>query len=268
MTGFKRYVFVVLPRMKKIILVAVIGVFFSSEHAWAWGARGHGLVAEVAFSMLDSATKERVHKYFSDMTIEQAANWMDEIKSDHKYDYMKAWHYADVEKGESYVPAKDGDAIAEIKASIEALKHKETLSDEDIRRHILILMHLVGDMHQPLHVGYGSDKGGNTVQVRYNDHGTNLHRVWDSEIIESEHISLNDCMKRLKNFDKEDLNMLSAINIDNWMKQPRSQLNNVYNFKDGTIDEAYIKKNKVIVEDEIAIAGLRLSAILKSVFKA
>ena len=243
-------------------------MFFSTEHAWAWGARGHGLVAEVAFSMLDSATKERVHKYFSDLTIEQAANWMDEIRSDHKYDYMKTWHYADVEKGEPYVPAKTGDAVAEIKICLEALQHKEKLSDDEIRRNLLIIMHLVGDLHQPLHVGYGSDKGGNAVQVRYNNQGGNLHHFWDTEIIETEHISLNDCMKRLKTFDKEELNMLSAINIDNWMKQPRSQLNNVYNFKDGTIDEAYVQKNKVVIEDEIAIAGLRLAAILKSTFKA
>jgi len=268
MTILKRYVFVVLPPMKKIILVAIIGMIFSTEHAWAWGARGHGLVAEVAFSLLDSATKERVHKYFSDMTIEQAANWMDNIRSDHKYDYMKTWHYADAEKGEPYTPAKDGDAVAEIKVCLEALKNKDKMSDENIRKNILILMHLVGDLHQPLHVGYGSDKGGNSVQVMYNDRGGNLHHMWDTEIIETEHISLNDCMKRLKNFDKEELDMLSVINIDNWMKQPRSQLNNVYSFKDGTLDEAYVKKNKVIIEDEIAIAGLRLAAILKSTFKA
>ena len=49
---------------------------------------------------------------------------------------------------------------------------------------LLELFHLIGDLHQPLHVGFGEDKGGNTFEVQFNDKGSNLHKVWDSEIIE------------------------------------------------------------------------------------
>jgi hypothetical protein len=55
---------------------------------------------------------------------------------------------------------------------------------EDRRRALRFLVHLVEDLHQPLHVGENHDKGGNNLQVRWFDRGSNLHRVWDSEILE------------------------------------------------------------------------------------
>ena len=142
------------------------------------------------------------------------------------------------------------------------------MKEEDIKKDVLIIFHLVGDLHQPLHVGYGNDKGGNDVHVKYKKNPTNLHRVWDSEIIESENVSLADCMKHLRSLDKEEIAALSVINVESWMRQPRSQLNGVYDFKDDEIDEAYISKNKKIIEDDILIAGIRLAAVLKDVLKS
>ena len=235
---------------------------------FAWGKIGHGLVAEVAFTMLDSSTKANVHKYLGSMTIEQAANWMDEIKNDHRNDYMKQWHYVNVDEGKTYENTKEENIVNQLTRVINELKHKENMKDEDIKKDLLIIFHLTGDLHQPLHVGYGNDKGGNSVEVKYNGHNTNLHRVWDSELIEGENIKLSDCLSMLKGFDKEDIAALSVINVENWMRQPRSQLKNVYNFKDETIDEAYATKNKKAIEQDILVAGIRLAAILKDVFKS
>ena len=75
-------------------------------------------------------------------------------------------------------------------------------------------------------------------------------------------------MKHLRSLDKEEIAALSVINVESWMRQPRSQLNGVYDFKDDEIDEAYISKNKKIIEDDILIAGIRLAAVLKDVLKS
>ena len=193
---------------------------------------------------------------------------MDDIKSDHRNDYMKQWHYVNVDKGRSYEETKEENIINQLTRVISELHHKENMKEEDIKKDVLIIFHLVGDLHQPLHVGYGNDKGGNDVHVKYKKNPTNLHRVWDSEIIESENVSLADCMKHLRSLDKEEIAALSVINVESWMRQPRSQLNGVYDFKDDEIDEAYISKNKKIIEDDILIAGIRLAAVLKDVLKS
>ena len=255
--------------MKKHLFVLLFVVpFMAPVQSFAWGKKGHALVAEVAFSLLDSSTSARVHKCLGSMTIEQAANWMDDIKSDHRNDYMKQWHYVNVEKGKSYEETKEENVINQLTRVINELQHKENMKEEDIKRNTLIIFHLTGDLHQPLHVGYGDDKGGNSVNVKYKKQSTNLHRVWDSEIIESENISLADCLKHLRTFDKEEIASLSAINVEAWMRQPHSQLSGVYNFKDEEIDDTYITRNKKVIEEDILIAGIRLSAILKNVFKS
>lgn len=258
-----------LPRMKKAVyIVAILAVMALPGSTWAWGKMGHGLVAEVAFNMLDENTKSKVQKYLADMSVEQAANWMDEIKNDHRNDYMKPWHYVNISEGKMYEETKEENVINQLTRVINELQHKDKMSDEEVRKDLLILLHLVGDMHQPLHVGYGEDKGGNTMQVIYDGHNTNLHKVWDSEIIEKEHISLSSCLASGKHFDNADLAMLSAIDVAKWMRQPRSQLKSVYNIKDRIIDEEYVARNKKVIEEDIFIAGVRLAAVLKDVFKS
>ena len=238
----------------------------STAKVWAWGRIGHGIVAEIAFSMLDDTTKSKVKKYIGDMTIQNAANWMDDMRSDRKFDYMKPWHYVNVDKGQVYQDTKDPNVINQLNRVINELQHREKLSDDEIRTDILVLFHLIGDMHQPLHDGYEEDKGGNTVRVDFKGNGTNLHRVWDSEIIESEKISSADCLRLMKTFTKDDITMFSAIDPLAWMRQPRSQLASVYNFKDDKIDDEYVLRNKKLIEEDLLLGGIRLAAVLRVAF--
>lgn len=253
---------------KMIIATAFILAALGPVRSFAWGKTGHGLVAEVAFTMVDANVKEQVRKYLGTMTIEQAANWMDDIRSDHRNDYMKTWHYVNVAKGSTYGETREENVVNQLTRVIKELEHRDKMSDEDIKKDLLIVFHLVGDLHQPLHTGYGEDKGGNAIQVNYNGHSTNLHKVWDSEIIDNEHITLAGCLAQGKHFDKDDIAGLSAIDPAAWMRQPRSQLNGVYSFTDDKIDEAYVARNKRIIEEDIYIAGVRLAAVLKDIFKS
>ncbi len=226
------------------------------------------MVVEIAFSMLDESTRQHVQKYLGKMTLDEAGNWMDQIKNDRRNDYMKIWHYVNVDQGKTYDAAiKEENVVNQLTRVIHELENKSSMSEEDIKKDILVACHLTADLHQPLHVGYGNDKGGNDIHVKYKGQQTNLHRVWDSEIIETENITLNGCLQQKKFFDKEDLAMLSTINVENWIRQPRTQLAGVYDFKDEVIDDAYAQKNKKIIEQDIFIAGVRLAAILNAAFK-
>jgi len=90
--------------MKKIsVLLLVAALIVSVPHvSFAWGKVGHGIVAEIAFSFLDKGTKEKIHKYLGKTSIEGASTWMDELRNDHRYDYMKPWHYVNIPKGKEY----------------------------------------------------------------------------------------------------------------------------------------------------------------------
>jgi len=257
--------------MKKIffLAVALTIAIISPKQSYGWGNKGHAMVSEIAFSFLDNGTKARVQKVLGAMTIEEAGNWMDNLRSDHNYDYMKTWHYLNLDKGAQYVPNTDNNIINALAKAIDALDHKSKLNDSEIKANVLIVFHLVGDMTMPLHVGYGADRGGNTIQVTYEGHTSNLHRVWDSEIIEREKITTEDCLAFYKTMGKEEINENEKINVQDWMNEPRALLDNVYNIPAGNaIDQAYIDRNKSIVEQQLVVAGIRLAAVLQEVFKA
>jgi hypothetical protein len=265
--GHIKPTFAAMKKTVSLLLVIVFAVIIP-HRLYAWGKVGHGIVAEIAFALLDSNTKQSVKKYLGTTTIEEAATWMDEVRSDHKYDYMKPWHYVNIEKGDQYVETKDGNIINALNDAITALEHRDNLSDAEIKKNIMIIFHLTGDLHMPLHVGYGSDKGGNDIPVKYLSNPTNLHRVWDTEIIEGEKITANDCLFIINRFDKSDIAEFRQINIENWIHEPRALLSNVYNFKDGIIDQQYIDKNKTIIKQQLLIAGIRLAAVLQKVFQS
>lgn len=257
------------PFPRKIAVLALAGIWAISVpfQAAAWGKKGHGIVAEIAFSMLDTNTKQFVYKYLNGMSIEDAATWMDDVRSDHSYDYMKTWHYVNIEKGKEYEANKDANIINALHNAIDELSHKSNLSTEEIRKDVLVIFHLVGDFHMPLHVGYGIDKGGNDVKVKYLGRPSNLHRVWDTDIIESEKISTDDCLALFKKYSKKEVAHLQEIDIENWISEPRPLLDRVYNFNQSTmeIDQAYIDRNKAAIEQQLLVAGIRLAAVLKKV---
>lgn len=97
--------------------------------------------------------------YLGSTSFEDAFVWMDEMRSNPTYDFMKPWHHINIEKGNSYV-ATNGENIADrLIITIDELKHKQTLCDAQIKTELLLLFHLMGDLHQPLHVGYGAYRG-------------------------------------------------------------------------------------------------------------
>lgn len=254
--------------MKKSLLTATLAVmtFLSSNAVQAWGHQGHALVAEVAFHYMDETTKKNIMQYLDGMTIEEAANWMDAIKSDHANDYMKPYHYINLEKGSKEVP--EGDNIVTIlNSTLKDLDHKENLSHDEIKRRILILFHLIGDLHQPLHIGYASDKGGNTIKLNFiGGKETNLHATWDSEIIEFKGTSLADVLKA-KKYTSEAIEGMQKIDVIGWAKQARGYLKDVYAVKNNKVEETYIDAVYPIIESQLLDGGIRLAAVLEHYFK-
>jgi hypothetical protein len=253
--------------MKKIAVV--IALFFSlPKHSLAWGKDGHQMTANIAWYFLDENSRQIISKYLHGIKFAQAGTWMDDMRSDSYYNYMRTWHYIDFEKDSVYRPTAEKNALTVLNAAVIGLQHPENLKDRDIKTDILLIFHLVGDFHQPLHTGYASDKGGNSVDVSFLKGSTNLHHVWDSDIIDEKEIKMEDCIKLYSTLSADEVAKIKQIKIMQWMRESRALLNDVYDFKDGKIDQAYVDKNAEIIKMQLLKGGLRLASILEMAAKA
>lgn len=250
--------------LKLLILFVYL---FSSNYCLGYGKTGHEIIAEIAMQYLDSNVKENVQLYLGNTTFQEASVWMDEMRSNHEYDYMKPWHYINIEKGEKYIPSNEENILNELTKVLKDFSNKAALSNDKVKNDLLILFHLLGDLHQPLHVGYGIDKGGNYIQVTFIGHPTNLHKVWDDEIIQNQNITTTGCLKLNNSYTKDQLLAFQKIDLLSWIYQSRSLLDKVYNFNEHKIEPEYAFQNKPIIEKQLFLAGIRLASILETYFK-
>ncbi len=253
--------------MQKTILIALFVAFlFKATPSLAWGAQGHKLVAQTAKAYLNKGIQDSVIKYLGNMSFESAAVWMDEVRKDPFFDYMKTWHYVDFEKDKTYVDTKTPDIVNELEKAILQLEERKKYTPDEVKMNLKLLFHLVGDLHMPLHTGYKDDKGGNTINVKFLGNNTNLHRVWDTEMIESDKNFNDKLSKMAAKVTKAQIRTIGKIDVSEWMNQSRTLLPEVYNFSNGVIDQAYVDKNIPVVETQILNAGIRLASVLNEVF--
>lgn len=232
----------------------------------AWGKKGHELVAQIAFQFLDDSTKKIVKGYLGNLSIEEAANWMDDERSNSYYNYMRTWHYLDIDKGEVYKASSERNIITVLHSAIVDLRLYKTIKRKETKRDLLLIFHLMGDLHQPLHTGYAIDKGGNTIEITSPAVSGNLHSVWDTQIIDAKNITLDSCLQLYATLETAEVAALREINELKWMYQSRSLLDTVYSFKDNYLDQQYIDNNARIIKKQLVIAGIRLAAVLNEVF--
>jgi hypothetical protein len=253
--------------MKQNLITFTLLIFvFSSTETLAWGHKGHALVAEVAFKYLDAKTKENVLNYLDGMSIEEASNWMDAMRSDKSYNYMKPYHYINFERGNGVTELSGDNIINVLNKTLKDLDNIKSLSNDEIKTRLFYLFHLIGDLHQPLHVGYKDDKGGNSVQISFFGRNGNLHSMWDTDIIEYKNLTLADELK-LNTYQTSELAAIKQIDITGWAKGSRSYLKTAYNLNDVKISDMYVDAVYPIIQQQILKAGLRLAAVLERYFK-
>lgn len=249
--------------MIKQLLITFLS-FSISLQVFAWGKTGHHIVAEIAFKKLDKRTRKNVRCYLQGMSIEDAATWMDDVRKDPSYDFMKPFHYINAVKGNDPERTTNENIVSVIEKTINELKNPQQLSKEEIKKRLCYLFHLVGDLHQPLHVGYETDKGGNTVAIYLHGKKENLHWLWDDLMIQDKKIGLKQCwhVKRTATQRKK----LTEIDVLQWAKESRAYLPKVYALSLPNIDEQYEAEAAPIIKSQLNIAGWRLAAILKTCF--
>ncbi|MBS1647904.1 MAG: S1/P1 nuclease [Bacteroidetes bacterium] len=254
--------------MKTHYTAFIFILFLFSARCYAWGPEGHKYVAEIAAHFLKKEAKDSLQKYLGNMSLEDAAVWMDKVRKDHTYDYMKHWHFINIEKDKTYVKTEKPNVINQLEKHIVELNQRKGLGSDEVLNTLKIVIHLVGDIHMPLHCGYGSDKGGNEIKVLCIKKHTSLHHVWDDDIIRYKKITLDDCLKMANTFTAQQIQDIQNKNIEQWMVESRALLPMVYNFNDDFISQEYVNKNASIIKMQLCKAGLRLAMVLNHAFGA
>lgn len=256
--------------MKRISLTSLLAVFCVTM-ALAWGQKGHDVVAHIAERHLTPDTKSTIDSILDGRSLVYWANWLDNASHTPEYAYSKTWHYKNVDEGVRYeeAPANPaGDAVTAIKAQIETLTLGKPTNEESALA-LKMLTHIVGDIHQPLHMGHAADLGANRVKVKFFNRDANLHSVWDSRIPESAHNwSYTEWADQLDRLNPKMELKESAGSVDDWARQTLVLADAIYKaFPEG----ANISYNEVfewtpVIETQLLRAGLRLARILNSIF--
>jgi hypothetical protein len=130
-----------------------------------------------------------------------------------------------------------------------------------------ILVHLVGDIHQPLHVGRGNDKGGNDVKLEWFWESSNLHRVWDSGMIESMAYSYTELTDKINHPSKDQVAQWQSTSVYDWAHEAMTFRAQIYDLPENLkINYEYRFKNWEVVENQLLKGGIRLAGILNEIY--
>jgi len=244
-------------------------VGLSTTPAQAWTAFGHRLVARLAQTQLAPSTQAELASVLAlepSADLVSIASWPDEIRDEPRFRDTGPFHYVNIhDSGCRYVAAQDcpqGACIVEALPRFAAILGDRNQSPQARLEALKFVVHLVGDVHQPLHAGNRDDRGGNQFQIQIDGRGSNLHAVWDYNILNSSGLRLKTYAARLA----PQVASTSAGPIDAkaWAEASCKVLDRVgaYPKRPGKLPEGYLQRMQPAVEAQIVLAAKRLAVVL------
>ena len=282
------------PLFCRVLLPLVIVCWAGAGTARAWGEKGHVIVAAVAEFHLNQKAKAGIRALLGDRPISSTrlANWADLIKRSSayqkKYPKNSSFHFVDVPyQEEGFDKARDSNDGNNVIEAIDRFRKVLASSEdaEDRKDALLFLVHLVGDLHQPLHCAdREKDRGGNLLKVIFvedRSRGLNLHRVWDTNLV-------NEAMGDLEPLDyarridaavtaKQKADWQKGNTVDWANATHKLAVERAYRKGDGgtplprdgpvELDQKYADTNKLVVREQLQKAGIRLAFVLNEAFE-
>lgn len=237
----------------------------------SWGYKGHRAVATIAQKHLTSNAAYVISAYLKGETMADVATWADE----HRDNATAPWHYLNLPLGLSHeqfvkmVGQSDNNIYTAILKTEAGLQDK-SLTPSQKNEALKYLIHLVGDAHQPMHISRNEDKGGNTIQVRFDNKGTNLHSLWDSKLIDHEGLGEADMVKQYDKATPVQIKQWQSDSPIEWIWESYQISSKLYALvKPGmNIDEAYYEQYIQVTRKRIEQAGIRLAGELNRLFNS
>ncbi len=240
--------------------------------AFPWGQKGHDTVCFIAENHLSPTTKNAVESLLDGKSIVYYANWLDNASNTPEYAYSKTWHYKNIDADETYETAAlldKGDIVRAIREQVKVLTDPET-SKEKKSLALKMVIHFLGDIHQPMHMGHRSDLGGNRWMVKYFNSPTNLHSTWDSKLPESAHKwSYTEWQQQIdRTTPEQEMEIIYEGTPEKWGKECYEIASEIYDStpQDSNLSYDYIAKWTPVIESQFLKGGLRLADLLNSIY--
>ena len=259
--------------IKRIILIAV--VFCFPYYSFGWGVLGHRIVGQIAESYLTPKARVAVQKILGTESIAMASNWADFIKSDSSYNYISSWHYINMDSGLTKTQVKQylqtdtaTDLYTKMNLVIGQLKNKH-LSMDKKSMYLKLLIHFVGDAHQPLHVGHPQDQGGNKIKVTWFGASTNFHRMWDEQLIDFQQLSYTEYTNAINHTNAKQRLAWQKQPIGEWIIESYQIAEQLYTEvqPDQKLSYSYNYDHIQMLNERLVKAGVRLAGVLNELFK-
>lgn len=265
----------------KHVLISLFVAMFSSQ-AFGWGAVAHRTSARIAWNFLDKDTQARVSQILNGGDFVAASTWADEARGNAEWKFSIWYHFEKAPDNFTYLDnlKRQDEKYRKLGGLIEALYVAEdTLKDssasaQDKENALKFVIHFVGDIHQPLHTGRVEDNSGNKIPVKWLGFDTNLHSVWDSQMIylghkdvlantdmssDSSKLYADYLMTKFKDFKPTpDL----FVRYDDWMHESMIPRKDAYDYKDES-EQDYTNRFIDVVDKRVYLAGLRIAYMMK-----
>jgi S1/P1 Nuclease len=260
--------------MKKNIYITIL-LFIISIPTFAWGPTGHRVIGEIANSYLNRKAKKNIKKILGDESIAISSNWGDFIKSDTSMNYLGPWHYVNIKANlnnkefNNYLKNDTGtDAFTRLNFLVNELKNKD-LSIDKKQMYLRLLIHIAGDVHQPMHVSRVEDQGGNRIKVLWFNEPSNLHAVWDDKLIEYQKLSYTEYTKNINHSNKNQRKEWQQIPMADWLFESYQLSDKIYKGitqPDQKLSYKYNFDNIEMLNSQLLKGGVRLAGLLNEIF--
>jgi S1/P1 Nuclease len=254
------------------LVAALLCFVLPASPAFAWGQTGHRVTGAIAEHYLSGTARAHVRLLLGTETLAQAATWPDDMRSDPSEYWQKtasAYHYVTVPAGKTHIEVgapPEGDAVTALARFAQVLRDPNA-SLADKRLALRFSIHIVGDLHQPLHAGRPGDRGGNDVKVTWFGAQTNLHSVWDSGMIDSRQLSHSELADWLVGaITPEQVIAWSDPDPETWIAESVALREQVYPDKPA-LSYAYAYRFGPALDGRLSRAGVRIAAYLNRIFE-
>jgi nuclease S1 len=253
-----------LVRRTALSLLALAALSFPAV-AHAWGPTGHRAVGRVAERHLSPAAARAVKELLAPEQLAYVTTWADDIRSEPEWTKGDPWHYTTVPDGqtpETAAKSPTGDVLEAIARFEKVLGDRSAPRPERVQA-LKWIAHLVGDLHQPLHVGRGDDHGGNDTVVLWFGEPSNLHSVWDGKLIERSELSFSELAELVDHPTADELRDWQATRSPDWARESLALRDAAYAVGDRRLSWKYMHDQWPVVQRRILQAGVRLAATLE-----
>ncbi len=257
--------------MRRLALVAAAAatILLPANRASAWGPIGHRTIAQVAENHLTPKAKREIAKLLGTATLPEVAYWADEIRYLPEWKVADTWHYISIDDTEtltSTVRNPKGDVVEAIERMEATLRNPKSTVKERTEA-LKFLIHFVGDIHQPLHVGRRADAGGNKIDITLNGKQDNLHWTWDALMINDMGMSYTELAHQIDHPSPSELRTWEKSPLTDWVNDSFALRPQIYEIPaDGKLSYLYSFQNWPALRTQLLKAGVRLAGTLNAIF--